>query len=348
MTRLRCSRLIFVSMTVAACAVATHASSPVAPVPDTGIHIQDINAQGEIVVSVGPIDVPAATAYSHHAADDRIRFRWPSEGWLRGYRIDIVDRHGRVLPREVLHHVGVANLDRRQLAYPIAERLVAVGRETPPILLPASLGVPLSAGQDLVMYYALTNPTAEAITGVTVRMTITFTTMRPKAPRQVLPLFLDANPLAGEGSREFDVPPGVSATSAQFTLPTGGRVRALGAHVHDHAVEIRLEDVVSGKVLARLKTKRHPDGRLISVASTRFVFTAGGLRLAPNHPYRVVSIYDNPTGDVIKGGAMAFLAGAFIPDDLAKWPAVEPGDQSYARDRDAILGTAAHAEHKHR
>jgi hypothetical protein len=78
----------------------------------------------------------------------------------------------------------------------------------------------------------------------------------------VFPLFMDANPTDPDGTRAFDVPPGVSARSGEFTLPTGGRLRALGGHLHDYAVEIRLEDVMTGKVLARLKTKRLADGRL--------------------------------------------------------------------------------------
>ena len=314
---------------------------------ESDIRIQANPARGEIMVSVGPIDIPAATAYSHHPAEARMRFRWPSDGWLRGYRIDLVDAQGRTLPRALLHHAGVANLDRRQLPYPSVERLVAVGRETPPILLPDSMGIPLVAGQDLMMYYALVNPAAEPITNVTLRLTVAWTAPRANAPRNVFPLFLDANPGDADGIRAFDLPPGVSATSAEFRLPTGGRLRALGGHLHDYAVEIRLEDVVTGKVLARLKTKRHSDGRLISVDATKFLFTRGGLRLSPNHPYRVVGIYDNPTPAVITGGAMAFLAGPFIPDDVSKWPAVDSGNEQYQRDRAAILGAPAHAGHKH-
>ena len=91
----------------------------------------------------------------------------------------------------------------------------------------------------------------------------------------------------------------------------------MGAHLHDYAVEMRLEDAVNGKVLARIKTKREPDGRLISVSTTKFLLKLGGLRVKANHPYRVVAVYDNPTKETISDGAMAFLVGAFIPDDVS-------------------------------
>jgi hypothetical protein len=42
---------------------------------------------------------------------------------------------------------------------------------------------------------------------------------------------------------------------------------------------------------------------------------------------------------------MAFLAGPFIPDDVALWPAIDPTDPLYQRDRADMLGEGAHAEH---
>jgi hypothetical protein len=91
----------------------------------------------EVVVTVEPIHIPEATLYSHHPSEEYLRFQWPVRGWVRGYRLDLLDSAGRTLPRETLHHAGVANLDRRQLPYPLVERLLAVGRETRPVMLPA-------------------------------------------------------------------------------------------------------------------------------------------------------------------------------------------------------------------
>lgn len=92
--------------------------------------------------------------------------------------------------------------------------------------------------------------------------------------------------------------------------------------------------------------ERHPDGRLISVSSTRFLLTRGGLHLAADHPYRVVAVYNNPTEATIPDGAMAFLVGPFIPDDAARWPAIDPANALFQADLGVMLGNDPHAAHR--
>lgn len=335
------SRTIITFVGIVGCARLT------ADEPVTSLTVRNHTERSEMVVTVGPIEIPASTSYSHHPPEARMQFQWPAAGWLRGYRIDLLDTQGRVLPREVMHHAGVVNLERRQLAYPLVERLVAAGRETRPVMLPESMGVPLAAGQKLLMYYALVNPTDRILKDVTLKLTVTWTPESSKTPTSAFPVYLDANPKPTGGTRSFDVPVGVSVTSAEFKLPVSGRLRALGAHLHDYAVEMRLEDVLTGKVMARIRTKRHADGRLISVDMTRFLLKRGGLRLAANHPYRVVAVYDNPNAATIPDGAMAFLVGPFIPDDVKLWPSVDSGDSTFREDLDVLLGKSAHAGHGH-
>ena len=341
MNRRIVSRFVIAVVGVAGCA------HLLADEPVTAVRVRTDAERREIVVTVGPIEIPAATSYSHHPPEARMQFQWPAAGWLRGYRIDLLDAEGRLLSRDMIHHAGVVNLDRRQLAYPLVERLVAAGRETRPVMLPESMGVPLVSGQKLLMYYALVNPSDRVMKGATLRFTVTWTPESTKTPRSVFPVYLDANPRTAGGTRSFDLPPGVSVTSAEVKLPQSGRLRALGAHLHDYAVEMRLEDVVTGKVMARIKTKREPDGRLVSVQMTRFFFKLGGLRVKANHPYRVVAVYDNPTNHTISDGAMAFLVGPFIPDDVKLWPKVDSGDKVFQEDLAVLLGQSAHTGHGH-
>jgi hypothetical protein len=82
---------------------------------------------------------------------------------------------------------------------------------------------------------------------------------------------------------------------------------------------------------------------IIIVAYSRRALTSGlaagrGLRLRANHRYRVVAVYDNPTGRVIEGGAMGFVAGAFIPENVAALEQVNVNDVAYARDARMLLG----------
>src|SRR6058998_3709772 len=51
------------------------------------------------------------------------RFSWPATVWVRGYRLRLFDARGRALPRRWIHHLYVVDFDRRELVYPIAQRV---------------------------------------------------------------------------------------------------------------------------------------------------------------------------------------------------------------------------------
>lgn len=293
--------------------------------------------KGEIVISVGPLVIAPATPYSHHAEEAYHQIEWPASGWLRGYRVDLVDSTGTPLPRALLHHAGMANLDRRQIAYPMAERVFAAAHETKPVSFPGAIGLPLVRGQRMVLYYALVNPDTVAIQGVTLQVRIRWARNR-ETLQVVLPFYASAKEDTKE-SISFDIPAGRSSTSAEFILPAGGWLRALGGHLHDHGVELRLEDVASGKVLARIRARRAENGRLLNVGRTIFPWKQRGLRLRAHHRYRVVAVYDNPTDTTIRRGAMGFLAGAFIPEDVNSFSSVA-SDPAFERDVHALLGGA--------
>jgi hypothetical protein len=336
-------RLVLLSLATASPITIAAAQPTVRTVVDT--------AAQEIVISVGPIDIAPATPYTHHAAEAYHVIQWPVSGWMRGYRVDLVDSAGRMLPRELLHHAGMANLARRQIVYPMAERVFAAAHETNPVVLPASLGLPLTADQAMVLYYALVNPGKTAITGATIQVRIRWADAGARGMTDILPFYVNAKQETA-ASISFDIPAGRSTTSAEFTLPAGGWLRMLGGHLHDYGVELRLEDAESNKVLARVRGKRTADGRLVKVSRTRFVMKRRGLRLRANHRYRVVAVYDNPTGRAIPGGAMGFLAGAFIPENVGALERVEAGDATFARDVRILVGggrgasqATSHAHH---
>lgn len=304
---------------------------------DSNVHIRVDSSRHEVVISAGPVRIPAATPYAHHTNEEYLPVVWPVSGWMRGYRVDLVDSAGKLLPSELIHHVGMANLARRQLAYPIAERLFASARETRPVELPESMGVPVSGNERMVLYYALVNPGQSEIAGAVVRVTILWTPAGRRDVKDVLPLYANAKAQTDE-SISFDVAPGVSTTSAEFTIPVSGHLRALGGHLHDYGVELRLEDAESNEVLARLGTRRTSEGLLREVEQTSFRLKRRGLRLSANHRYRVVAVYDNPTCRTIAAGAMGFVAGAFIPDDLRGVERVDSTDPAFQRDMEGLSG----------
>jgi hypothetical protein len=66
-----------------------------------------------------------------------------------------------------------------------------------------------------------------------------------------------------------------------------------------------------------------------------------------------VGEYDNPTGEVRVKGAMASMVGLFVPDDMKRWPSVDPRDATYRRDlaslqvRGARMGSMPGMSYEH-
>jgi hypothetical protein len=85
-------------------------------------------------------------------------------------------------------------------------------------------------------------------------------------------------------------------------------------------------------VLTQVVAKRDAQGKLLKVSRKLFGVSGDGLRLKANRRYRVVGEYDNPTEEMRVKGAMASMVGLFVPDDMDRWPAVDPRDPTYQRD----------------
>lgn len=324
----------------------------------------------QIVLTVGPfhlMDRSSEDTHAHSGAghDTPVyHFDWPIEGWLRGFELEVIDGAGNSLPRHVMHHMIMVNFDRRQLIYPAAERIMGAGSETMDYTLPKSIGVPVRPGSDLGMYIAWHNDTGAMMDDVYFRLSLKWT---PKnqvpQPQSSMPVYFDVNLTVG-GTNTYDIPPGRSEKSYEFTLPVGGRLLGVGGHMHDYGFEVRLEDAESGKVITDIKADRDEDGRLIGMERSLFGVSGRGKKLKANHRYRVVAVYDNPTGATIDLGAMAHMVGLFVPEDMDKWPAVDLDDPVYQKDLasladvnskimnmdnvpDAEDGNEDHGDHEH-
>jgi hypothetical protein len=309
------------------------------------------SSRHELIVTSGPYDLPNMPPMEDHAMmdlgmshDTKLqRFEWPIEGWFRGFRVELRDAAGREVPGHVMHHMIMVNFSRRQLLYSAAERLMGTGTETEEVAVPKTIGVPMKPGMKLGMYIAWHNDTGRDLEGVqlTLRMLWTPKNQNPQ-PVNALPIYMDVNLTVG-GTNTFDVPPGKSSKAYEFSLPTGGRLLGVGGHMHDYGLRVRLEDAETGKVLTQVTAERTSEGKLIKVSRKLFGVSGKGLRLKANHRYRVVGEYDNPTGETRVKGAMASMVGLFVPDDIKRWPAINPRDPIYQRDLASlqIRGTPA-------
>jgi hypothetical protein len=85
-------------------------------------------------------------------------------------------------------------------------------------------------------------------------------------------------------------------------------------------------------VLVKLKAKRDKQGHVEGVGRFVFGYNTDALHLLAGHHYRVVGVYDNPTDSTIKNGGMAHINGAVVPDDVSKWPVLDPNDPLVKKD----------------
>lgn len=340
-------------MGVASCATTNYGGELQPPIsqmtgtPDGPVsHVWVDTDRREVMVVAGPFHVRQTTMHGaggvehgEHGGHDSsmktplIPMVWPVDGGLRGFKLGVFSGDGTPLPRTLIHHLNALNFDRRELVYPVPARLIAIGAETPDIKVPNSHQVVLERGDSIGWYVAWHNDTGKDIEDVYVELVLPYGELEEGRAPPITSIYLDADLKIGDQTT-FDVPPGRSEKSYEFEIPTGGKLLAAAGHVHDYGVEVRLEDVETGKVLFRLKSDRDAEGKVSSVEQKIFrrffnLFDAS-IALETNHMYRIVGVYDNPTGKTQTG--MAQIGALFRPDDPDAWPTNDRSDPVYQLD----------------
>jgi hypothetical protein len=290
-----------------------------------------------IVLDVGPVHLPSGSDYDAITPPITVSGVWGVDGWLRSFSVEVVNEAGEVLPNSSLHHLALIAPEQRELFRPIARRITAFGRETESIRLPGQLGYRVEPTDSFRVVASLFNPGDEPL-HAHVRMKLEYADAWLDAVHsEVLPFYLDAG---GEGPSGFDVPPGGARQSWEWSPAVSGRIIGLGGHLHEHAVALILEDVTEGKVMWTGEPIYGPEGELRGVSRKFFL---RGKKLHADHRYRVTAVYENATGDVIRG-AMGHVGGLFLPDRGGSIPPADRADPAYLADEYGSA-QATHAHH---
>lgn len=318
--------------------------SPQGTVPDAQRGVLVDSARRLVVITIGPFAVPPAPPVMSHMTmhmegNDSLvkRIYWPMTTLLQGLRMEILDASGHPLPRRLIHHLNLVNFDRRQLVYPLAERMMGFGQETEDVSVPRSIGMPISAGHRVGVFVMWDNETGETLHDVTVRLTFSWAAgnLQPR-PISVMPFIIDAN-LVVAGHNVFDVPPGGCSRQYDFRFPVDGHLVAASGHLHDHGLWVRLVDRTSGAVVVTVRARRDSLGHVTGMSRELLALRGQGPHLKANHDYRLEARYDNPSDDTLHG-MMAMMVGLFAPDDARRWPNINPGDGDYQKDLADMLG----------
>ena len=265
--------------------------------------------------------------------DVRVHFRWPADVWMRSFDLQLFDKnHHRLDQPTTMHHMELLNFDRRQVLYPMVERVFGMGEETSSAKVPKSVGLPLDAGMDMGLYVMWNNHTDTAIDGVTFQLTIAY------SPRNLVAETDRRPPLQGRrehSSRRRRCFRPAARRRVQLDRysrwMSAGGCSPLGGHLHDYGKELRLEDVATGKVLARVKARRTPDGEVTGVSHGLYGIFGRGPHLVAGRQYRLVAVYQGSPTDSIYG-AMGLMGGIFAPDDYATWPKLDRTNPDYLVD----------------
>jgi hypothetical protein len=306
-----------------------------APGVSPPVRVETDSSRHEIVVEYRIRDMPAG--HDHHAHGGHashmqrmVRFPAPITGWFRAARLELFDPAGAPIPQEALHHFNLLNLSRRQLVHGGVERMWAAGQETDPVTLPSGVGMPVSSDMTLGIVVAYIPEMLPPGSLVRLRLSWAPKNTTPQ-PVDIYPLPLDVNYLVGE-SAAYDIPPGRSERSFEFTMPIDGRMLGVGGHMHDYGVLLRLEEAETGRRIFELKAKTDSAGQLLSMPREVYGVSGRGRKLEGGLRYRVVAVYDSPTGEMIPLGGMGELGVGFTPDNPDEWPPLDPADPDIAGD----------------
>jgi hypothetical protein len=296
----------------------------------------------EYTVQIGLRPLPANAGHGEVPQPTPMAVAMPIDGWVRGMSVDLVDARGQEVSQRVLHHLNVIMPERRELFSQIMLRIGAAGPETKPWELPFFLGYRIHPGDSVLFTAMVHNPTPTALEGVRIRVKLDYTPADIVLPLLgIHPVYLDVTPPAGYHS--FDLPPGRSSASWEGRPAIPARMLAAGGHLHQYGTALRLTDVTANEVLWEARPELD-SARVVESMPIKY-FLPFGLKLDPDHVYRLTAEYDNPTGEVIPGGGMGALGGIVLPGMGSIWPSPAHDDPEYRKDVRLTVGEESHHHH---
>ena len=286
-----------------------------------------------ITLRVGPMTLPANTSHMKMPQPPDLLWTIPSTGWLLAYHPKLVDAAGNSVPGTVLHHVAFWNENRSDFLCPNKEEHIfgAGGELTDWAQIPG-FGYRVEKGDQIRIETMIHNPTAASYKKVFLEISIPYADDATPAPiKNVYPAWMD---VASCGNSGYDLPPGTSKKTGTVPVKYSGILLGVGGHMHDFGQQLTLE--VSGvassetkvpeteisraefalarKEVVVLLAKTDAQGHLLSIPVVTF-FQNGGYHFSAGNTLTITATYSNPTGQLLRDGAMGIVVGYFVPQD---------------------------------
>jgi len=289
----------------------------------TGVTLEaQVDSAARVVtLRIGPLHLPANTSHSQMPQPPDLVWTVPFAGWLLAYHPKLVDGAGNAVPGTVLHHTAFWNENRADFLCPNKEEhIFGAGSEMTDWGEVPGYGYRVEKDDQIRIETMVYNPTPTSYDQVYLQVTIPYQEIGSNAgPRtNVYPAWMDVKSC---GNSSYDLPPGKSERAGTVTVKYDGVLLGVGGHLHDYGQQVVLEDATRKDTVARLDAKVNEKGRLESVPVKLFL-EQGGYRFSANDVLKISATYDNPTGRVLRAGAMGIAVGYFVPRDDSKMAAL--------------------------
>jgi hypothetical protein len=268
-----------------------------------------------ITLREGPINLPANTSHMKMPQPPDLHWTIPMNAWLLAYSPRLVDADGTEVPKRVLHHTAFWNENRADFLCPNKEEhIFGAGSEMTNWIEVPGYGYRVQKGDEIRVETMVHNPTATSYESVFLEVRIPYQeAYAPGHParKSYYPAWIDAKSCGNSG---YDLKPGKNIKEGVVALKYAGVLLGVGGHMHDYAKRIVLEDISRKDTVAALDAKVDSQGQLLGMPTVTF-FDKGGYKLAAGDVLKTSATYDNPTGKVLRDGAMGIVVGYFVPDD---------------------------------
>jgi hypothetical protein len=269
-----------------------------------------------VTLRVGPMTLPANTSHMKMPQPPDLVWRVPFDGWLLAYHPRMVEADGNAVPGTVLHHTAFWNENRADFLCPNKqEHIFGAGSEMTDWAEVPGYGYRVQKGDNIRIETMVYNPTGisydKAYLEVVIPMQDAMESAGTAPRKNVYPAWMDVK-VCGDSS--YDVNPGKSEEAGMVEVKYDGVLLEVGGHMHDYGRQVVLQNVSRKETIATLDAKVDAQGHLVSVPVKLFL-EQGGYKFAKNEVLKVSATYDNPTGKLLREGAMGIAVGYFVPSD---------------------------------
>jgi hypothetical protein len=275
------------------------------------------SAAHTITLRVGPMNLPANTSHMKMPQPADLTWTIPLTGWLLSYHPKMVDASGNTVPGTVLHHVAFWNENRSDFLCPNKEEHIfgAGGELTDWANIPG-FGYRVQKGDRIRVETMIHNPTPTSYDKAFLEIEIHYLDDASPAPvKNFYPAWMDVGACGNSG---YDLPAGPSEKTGTVGVKFDGVLLGVGGHMHDYAKEIVLENASQKENIATLQAKTDDKGHLQYMPVVTF-FATGGQKLSTGDQLKITATYDNPTGKLLRQGAMGIVVGYFVPANDAQF-----------------------------